>query len=151
VAQAMQAAGVQHLATRIYTRLSAGERARVQLARVMAQIWDAPEARTRYLLLDEPTANLDLAHQHEVMAALRRFATSGIAVLIVLHDLNLASEYADRALLMKKGRVHAAGLTHEVLTAPNIAEVFEVEVELLPRANGARPWIAPKPRRSQTP
>lgn len=149
VAESMQATGVQHLATRAYTRLSAGERARVQLARVLAQIWDAPDARTRYLLLDEPTANLDLAHQHEIMAALRRFAATGVAVMIVLHDLNLASEYADRAMLMKGGRIHAIGPVLDVLDAPHIAEVFEVDVELLSRAGGARPWIAPKPRRTQ--
>jgi iron complex transport system ATP-binding protein len=146
VAQAMQVAGVQHLAARTYTRLSAGERARVQLARVLAQIWEAPEGRTRYLLLDEPTANLDLAHQHEIMAALRHFAASGVAVMIVLHDLNLASEYADRALLLKQGRIHAAGPVRDVLDAQHIADVFDVDVELLPRADGRRPWIAPKPR-----
>lgn len=138
---ALEATGVTQLAHRRYTELSAGERARVQLARVLAQIWEPDAGRERALLLDEPTANLDLAHQHEVLATLCAFARSGAGVLLVLHDLNLALEYADRVVLMREGCVVAQGATRDTLTAARISDVFGVEVELLQRADG-RTWIA---------
>lgn len=148
VMEALRAAGVAHLASRPYTQLSAGERARVQFARVLAQIWEPRNDGTRFLFLDEPTASLDISHQHEVLATLRRFAAEGVGILVVLHDLNLALDYSDRALLMKEGRIVASGVTREVLTEERIAEVFDVDVDLLPRGAGRPPWIAPRPRRS---
>lgn len=147
---AMQATGVQQFAHRPYTRLSAGERARVQLARVLAQLWEPQAELGRFLLLDEPTANLDLAHQRDVLAVLRRFAHTGAGVLLVLHDLNLALEYADRVLILRDGRVAALGPAREVLTASQVATVFGVEVELLRRSDGS-PWIAASGRGSPSP
>lgn len=147
VTEALGAAGVAHLASRSYTQLSAGERARVQLARVLAQIWEPRHGGARFLFLDEPTASLDISHQHEVLATLRRFAADGVGILVVLHDLNLALEYSDRALLLKQGRIVSSGATREVLTAERVAEVFDVDVDLLPRGPDRPPWIAPRPRR----
>lgn len=138
---ALLATGAQHLSRRRYTELSAGERARVQLARVLAQVWEPDAGHGRALLLDEPTANLDLAHQHQLLATLRTFARAGASVLLVLHDLNLALEYADRVALMRRGCIVAQGPVQDTLTADRIAEVFGVEVELLRRADG-RTWIA---------
>lgn len=142
---ALRAAEVSHLADRPYTRLSAGERARVQFARVLAQVWEADGSRQRLLLLDEPTTSLDLAHQHSVLAMTRRFAQAGAGVIMVLHDPNLALQYSDRALLLKEGRLLASGRTQDVLSADRILEGFGIEVDLIPRPGTNRHWIAPRP------
>lgn len=138
----MRVAGIQHLAARSYPTLSGGERSRVQLARVFAQIWEPSPGTGRLLLLDEPTASLDLAHQHDVLAAVRHFASTGAAVVLVLHDLNLALRYADRVVLMKDGAIDSTGHALEVLDAQTIRRVFNVEVELLASATSLQPWIA---------
>ncbi|TDU30702.1 iron complex transport system ATP-binding protein [Panacagrimonas perspica] len=150
VEDAMCAAGVEQFAARPYTSLSGGERARVQLARVLAQIWEAPERGTHFLLLDEPTASLDLAHQHEVLTAVRGFAARGAGVALALHDLNLATRYADRVLLMKDGTVDTIGNARDVLTAANIGRVFNVDVDLLRDERSEHPWIASRRRSSTT-
>ena len=146
VMEAMRAAGALEFAERRYTQLSGGERTRVQLARVFAQIWDPGDQGPRFLLLDEPTANLDLAHQHEVLGAVRRFASTGVGVVMVLHDLNLAQRYADRVLLLHEGRVHACGRPEEVLTTETIRRVFDVDVDFLPGGPSCPRWIAVRPR-----
>jgi iron complex transport system ATP-binding protein len=138
---ALELTGTGHLAGRSYPTLSGGERARVQLARCLCQIWDAPEGRC--LLLDEPTANLDPAHQHAALAIARRFASeTGAAVAVVLHDLNLAAQYADRIAILERGRLAACGPPWEVLTASRLAGVFGIEVQVLRRPEGERPLIA---------
>jgi len=150
VDHAMRAAGVEKFAARPYTSLSGGERARVQLARVFAQIWEPARRGAQFLLLDEPTASLDLAHQHEVLTAIRGFASRGAGIALALHDLNLASRYADRVLLMKHGEVDSIGDAREVLTAENIGRVFDVDVDLFRNERSEHPWIASR-RRSSTP
>jgi iron complex transport system ATP-binding protein len=146
VAFAMRAVGVEALALRPYTQLSAGERSRVQLARVLAQIWRSSETEDRYLLLDEPTANLDLAHQHDVLATVRDFAATGVGIVMILHDLNLAYQYADRVLLLRSGRVEATGTPADVLDGETIRRVFDVDVDFLDGGPSSRPWIAARPR-----
>ena len=96
IEEALQAADVVHLQKRRYTTLSGGEKARVSLARVLAQ-------RSRTVFLDEPTAALDLRHQEEVMSCARSLASEGVAVVVVLHDLSLAAAYADRIALIAHG------------------------------------------------
>lgn len=109
---------------RLMNNLSGGERQRVVLARALA-------TNARVLLLDEPTANLDLAHQ-AMMFRLVRERVSGCesAAIVITHDLNLAAEFADKILLLKEGRIIAFGNPQDVLTASNINEVFGVEVLL---------------------
>ncbi|MEO7538710.1 MAG: ABC transporter ATP-binding protein [Pyrinomonadaceae bacterium] len=110
--------------TRLMNHLSGGERQRVVLARALA-------AGTRVLLLDEPTANLDLAHQAMMFRLVReRCATNGYAAVVITHDLNLASEFADEILMLKNGSIAANGTPGEVLTASNVQEVFGVNVLL---------------------
>lgn len=123
-AAALQKADVYHLHERSYPTLSGGEQQRVHFARVLAQIWEAPASGGRYLLLDEPTSSLDLAHQHETLSTARDLAAEGVGVAVVLHDLNLAAEYADHILLMKNGRLHSRGTPAQVLTSRNIEEVY---------------------------
>ena len=137
------------LADRPYPALSGGEKQRVQLARVLAQIWEPPPAGHRYLLLDEPTAGLDLAHQHAILRAAQEWARAGAVVLAVLHDLNLAMTYADDAWVLDQVRLAAIGPVEEVLQAPLIERVFQVSAELLPRPGHSRPVILTRPRSAQ--
>lgn len=131
IARAMALAGVAPLAGRIHTTLSGGERQRVQLARVVAQIADPPASGLdRYLLLDEPTSSLDIAHQGSVMAAARALAAEGVGVLAVLHDLNLAAAFADDLVVMREGRIVASGAPEVVLTAETIGDVYGVPVRV---------------------
>lgn len=144
----LQAAGVLHLQDRAYPELSNGERARVQFARVLAQVWEPQADEARYLLLDEPTASLDLAHQHDILATTRRFADSGAGVVAVLHDPNLALLYADRCLLLADGRPIALGPTRQVLTPERVSGVFGIEVRAIERPGSDLPWLVPMPAKS---
>ena len=104
-----------------FNHLSGGQRQRVIIARALAQ---QPEA----LVFDEPTSALDIAHQLEVMDILTALARKkGISVVMVVHDLNLASRYADHILMMKEGKIYARGAVKEVLTRKNIASVYGVD------------------------
>lgn len=135
VAGAMAAADITHLAGRRYTQLSGGEKARVSLARVLAQ-------GTPVMFLDEPTASLDLRHQEDVMRVGRRMADAGRAVVVVLHDLSLASAYADRLALVAGGRLEALGTPTEVLTEERVERVYGLPVELHHVAG--RPVVVPR-------
>ena len=125
------------LAERVYPSLSGGEQARVSLARVLAQ--EAP-----VLLLDEPTAALDLRHQQVVLRVARELAREGAAVLAVLHDLNLAATHADRVALLADGRLVADGTPWEVLTAERLSAVFAHPVAVVPHPQRDCPLILPE-------
>ena len=114
-------------ADRPYTVLSGGERQRVQLARVLVQC-DADPASMPFLLLDEPIAGLDLAHQHAALASARRRADRGLGVLAVLHDLNMAARYADRVAIMEQGRITALGQTDATLDPARLSAVFATPI-----------------------
>jgi iron complex transport system ATP-binding protein len=141
--QAMALAQVDHLHTRIYTTLSGGEKQRVQFARVLAQIWEDQEALPRYLLMDEPTSSLDLTHQHTTLRVARQFASQGVGVLTILHDLNLAAEYADKVMLMKNGECLAYGDPFHVLTTENIAQAYQMQSIITEHPISKRPLIVP--------
>ncbi|MBS7661968.1 heme ABC transporter ATP-binding protein [Pseudomonas lalucatii] len=126
VAAALQAADAAHLSGRSYLALSGGERQRVHLARVLAQLWPGGEGQV--LLLDEPTSMLDPLHQHTSLQAVRACAERGAAVLVILHDLNLAARFCDRLLLLAGGRPHALGTVEQVLRAEPLQAVFGLEV-----------------------
>jgi len=125
---ALQRVGAAHLQNRSFQRLSGGEKQRVHLARVLAQIRDLVEDRTPcLLLLDEPTANLDLKHQHQILRIAREIAASNAAVAVVLHDLQQAREVADDVLLLHEGRVAASGPPGKALAPEILRRVFEIE------------------------
>jgi iron complex transport system ATP-binding protein len=140
---ALKMADVADLAERDFRTLSGGEQQRVSLARVLAQIWDQPASGNRYLLLDEPTASLDMAHQHLILRAARKFADEGTAVLVVLHDLNLGAAHADRMVMMKNGRVLQIGKPAEVLQSNLIKEVFAVETVITKHPTRDVPLVIP--------
>ncbi|MFN4309719.1 MAG: heme ABC transporter ATP-binding protein [Ferrovibrio sp.] len=132
---AIRAADVAHLAQRSYATLSGGEQQRVQLARAIAQLDLAPghlqSAAGPVLLLDEPTASLDLAHAHGVLRLARDLACRGVAVAAVLHDLSLAHRYADRLLVLRSGRAVAIDAPQQALAPELIRNVFAVEAVFL--------------------
>lgn len=141
--RALQLVDAAHLAERDVTTLSGGERARVHLAAVFAQLWETESEHARFLLLDEPTAALDLAHQHHVLATAREFAARrGLGVLAILHDLNFAAQYADRLLVLRGGRVLAQGAPRQVLAPPLIADAFAVAASVLAHPLKPAPLIA---------
>lgn len=120
-----------HLAERTVNTLSGGELQRVHMARVLAQIWEPVSNPGRLLLLDEPTASLDLNHQHALLETARAWANNGTAVMVILHDLNLAAAYADRILILKRGMLVAEGSPTKVLTPEILADTFQVSVSIL--------------------
>ena len=143
VSAALRNAGVEDLAGRPVTTLSGGERQRVLLARALAQ---QPEI----LLLDEPTASLDLRHQAQVLTLAQRLAHSGHAVLAVLHDVNLAAAYCDTLVLLHGGRIAASGTPKDVLTAENLQAVYGVRVWVRPHPVSGRPLVLPLPELPQS-
>jgi iron complex transport system ATP-binding protein len=120
-------------ARRPFQALSGGERQRIVLAGALAQ-------EPAVLLLDEPTTFLDLKHQIQTYSLLRKLAREGMAVIAVTHDLNLASSYADRIVVLSRGKVAADGTPQQVMRAALLREVFEVDVEIRPDHAG-RPWV----------
>ena len=131
-----------HLETRAVTKLSGGERARVQLARVLAQLWEPIDGGSRFLLLDEPTASLDARHQLQVLSIARACAQSdGFGVLAVLHDFNLAARVADRIVLMKDGRIWIEGPPEVVITDENLRVCFEIDATVMSHPRRAHPFV----------
>jgi iron complex transport system ATP-binding protein len=127
--------GISHLAPRDINELSGGQRQKAVIARALAQ-------EPRLLLMDEPTSNLDLRHQLEVMALLEKLvAERGISVIMAAHDLNLVARHAHQLILMKEGKIHSAGPPAEVLTARNIRSVYGVVAEV--RREAGRPYVIP--------
>ncbi|WAL95175.1 heme ABC transporter ATP-binding protein [Streptomyces sp. Je 1-369] len=136
VREAMAATEVTEFAARPFAALSGGERARVALARVLAQ-------RAPLLLLDEPTAALDLRHQELVLRICRDRAAAGDAVVVVLHDLGLAAAYADRVAVLRGGTIAAEGTPGDVFGEALLSEVYRQPVEVFPHPRTGAPVVAP--------
>ena len=139
---AMVATDTIHLAERRFDTLSGGERQRVQFARAYAQLYpfDEPQA----LLLDEPTASLDLAHQEALLELSRDMADRGLAVMIVLHDLALAGRYADRVALVDRGELVALGSPAQVMTPDVLEGVFGIPLTLVTHPDDGSLVILPR-------
>ncbi len=138
VKEALNMVGLFGFENRKFSELSGGEKQKVLLARVFAQ-------QTEVLLLDEPTSHLDISSQLEIMSLVRRRVQDGCSALIAIHDINLASAYCDRLLLVRKGEIFAAGRPGDVITRENIREVFGAEVEV--RKIGGNILVIPSPKR----
>ena len=142
-AKAMALTGVDHLAQRSINTLSGGERARTHLARALAQIWQPPaDGAARWLLLDEPTAALDLAHQHHAMRLLRQWAgQQGAGVVAVIHDLNLALRYADDVLVLGGDAGVHHGAVLDVLQPALVRQVWGMQCDPVRSSDGALQYI----------
>ena len=141
VQQVMRLTGCNTLATRDYRQLSGGEQQRVQLARVLAQLWqdDAPRG---WLFLDEPTSALDLFWQQQTLRLLHKLTRSGdFSVCTVLHDLNLASLWADRILLLHQGKLVAQGTPQQVMTEATLTRWYQAELHVTPDSESKCPYI----------
>jgi len=141
VEEAMTICGVAHLKERSYLTLSGGEQQRVQLARILSQIWDSPGS---LLILDEPIAAMDAFYQQQTLAIVKAFAQKGYMVVAALHEINLAAQYADHILMMKNGRRWRAGSPSEVITPLNIYTVFSIETEVVTNPRTLNPYIIPR-------
>ena len=127
IAEALALVDASYLQRRLYTQMSGGEKQRVQLARVLAQIWEPSDLGEQFLVLDEPTAAFDLSHQQLTLSIVKQFAARGVGVLMVLHDLNLAARCADNLVVVNGGSIEASGAPDEVLTKELIYKVFDVQ------------------------
>ncbi len=116
---------------RNYLTLSGGEKQRVQYARVLAQVWEKPEQGCRYLFLDEPLTSLDINYQQQFLKVAREFMGSDTVLIAVMHDINLAVQYADRLFFLKEGSLAAQGCPASILTEELIKEVFNVETSII--------------------
>jgi iron complex transport system ATP-binding protein len=145
VAAALDAADVPHLARRSYQTLSGGEQQRVQFARALAQLKAGNSIETRQMLfLDEPVSSLDLRHQLALLDVAKALTREGIAVLAILHDINLALAYADSLLVMHEGRVVTLGEPKQVITDDLLARVFGVTIRLGQIPPEGAPFLLPQ-------
>lgn len=145
VRRAIELADITHLAGRAYPALSGGEKQRVHLARALVQLWgmkdatqnstisgEGVESGARFLLLDEPTAGLDVSHQHAVLDLARREAKEcGVGVLMILHDFNQVLTYADQVAILTAGEVVAYGAVSEVMTPDLLSSVFNSPIRAI--------------------
>ena len=122
---------VHNLVHRNFNTLSGGEQRRVHFARTLLQLWRPSRSNDpRYLLLDEPTANLDLSSEMLLMNILKARASSNVGILVILHDLNLASHFADKIAIMKDGEIKAFGKPEEVMTDDFLTSIYEVPIKV---------------------
>ncbi|MFL9833208.1 heme ABC transporter ATP-binding protein [Chryseobacterium terrae] len=130
---------VYHLKERDYNTLSGGEKQRVHLSRVMAQLEN--EIEQKLVFLDEPLNNLDVKHQYKALEIIKKFTQNANSAIVVLHDLNLAAQFADKILLMKGGKVSAYGTPEEVFTSENITEAYNFPCTICSHPVNSNPMI----------
>ncbi|MBA5942167.1 MAG: ABC transporter ATP-binding protein [Methanophagales archaeon] len=137
VLEMLRLLNIEEFAMRDINELSGGQQQKVFIARALTQEPDI-------LLLDEPTSNLDIRHQLEVMDIIKNIIRKkGISAIVAIHDLNLAARYSDRVLMMNSGKIFAAGNPSSVLTPANIRDVYGVEADVTNNSDNGRPYIVP--------
>lgn len=135
----LQLTGIWEKRDKLMNQLSGGEQQLAAIARALTQ-------QTGIILLDEPTAHLDIAHQMKILQLTRQLnREKRLTVLLIIHDLNLASEFSDHLILLNRGQVFTEGLPSEVLTAENIKEVYHTNVLIQPNPVSGKPYIFPLP------
>ncbi|MGS4944115.1 heme ABC transporter ATP-binding protein [Meridianimarinicoccus sp. RP-17] len=143
--RALAEVGLKGFAARFYHDLSGGEQQRVQLARVLVQVWEpVTDAGPSWLLLDEPVSSLDIGHQIDVMALVRRYADRGGGVVAVMHDLNLTAQFADSVAVMAEGRVVAQGAPAAVFDDARLSRVYGCRLRLNTVPDGPVPFVLPQ-------
>ncbi len=129
--QVMERMNLISFKERNYLTLSGGEKQRVQYARVLAQIWEKPTTGYRYLFLDEPLTSLDINYQQEFLQIAREFTNADTILIAVMHDINLAIQYADKLFFLKEGELIAHGKPKDILSAALIKQVFNVSTTII--------------------
>lgn len=143
--RALEAVDLKGFSGRFYQELSGGEQQRVQLARVLCQVWSPVlDGEPRFLFLDEPVSSLDIKHQIAIMRIARDYATRGGGVIAVLHDLNLMSMFADTVSVFHKGRIAASGRPDEVLTDRLVETVFDCRLRVGALPTPGTPFVLPQ-------
>lgn len=137
ITQALARTHTEKFTNQIVDTLSGGERSRIWLAMCLAQ-------QSRFLLLDEPLAPLDIAHQIDVMSLIQSLSKSlGLGVIIVIHDINLAAQYCDELVALKQGRLLKTGRPSEIMTAEVLHEIYNVEMNIIAHPANGRPVALP--------
>ena len=139
VQRTMLETDIHHMQKREYNTLSGGEKQRVHLARVLAQLEN--EVEQKILFLDEPLNNLDVKHQHKALQSIKNFCKGGNSAVVVLHDLNLATKFADKIMLLKDGYMLAYGNPWDVFTEKNISKAYDFPCHIQPNPIDQLPMI----------
>lgn len=139
VLKAMEETDVAQLKDRDYNSLSGGEKQRVHLARVLSQLDN--EVQHKLVFLDEPLNNLDVLHQHRILHTIKNFTENGNTAVMVLHDLNLAAQFADRVMLLKKGKIVCHDVPEKVFTKETISKVYNFPCTICPNPVNKNPLI----------
>lgn len=129
--KAMERMNIASFKHRNYLTLSGGERQRVHFARVLAQIWEEQLGKCRYFLLDEPITSLDLNYQHEFLKLAKQMSTQHTVTVAVIHDINLALQYADHVLMIYQGCVMADGTPKDVITPENLFKLYNLKCKVI--------------------
>ncbi len=139
VEEAMKKTETFDLKDRAYNSLSGGEKQRVHLARVLVQLEN--KLNEKLIFLDEPLNNLDVRHQHHILKEIQKFVKEGNSAVLVLHDLNLTAEFADRVLLLKKGKTVACGEVHSIFKSEIISEAFDYPCQIFKNPVNSLPMV----------
>lgn len=129
------------LLDRDYNTLSGGETQKIQMSRILAQIWDSENSGNKILFLDEPVSHLDMKYQHQLLQVAKEMCKKNITVIAILHDINLSLTYADRILFMKQGGIKYDIINHDEINTAVIKNVFDVESKIINPGNGHRPVV----------
>jgi len=141
---ALNKVGLDGFAARNYQELSGGEQQRVQLARILCQVWEPVSGNSpRWLFLDEPVSSLDIQHQLKIMNVAKQYAANGGGVVAIMHDLNLTAMYADKIYLMKNGQVIASGSPQSVLQDTLLEDVFNCKLQVSETPTIDIPFVLP--------
>jgi iron complex transport system ATP-binding protein len=143
VKEIMHLTGIEKFRDRNYMTLSGGEKQRVQLARVLAQVWEET-VYPRYILLDEPTSSMDIAQQQHIFALAKKVTERNIGVMAIVHDLNQAVQFADHLYFLRDGRIITEGDAQKVFTKANIEETFCCRVNVYHDPCNNCPYIIPE-------
>jgi len=121
--------GIKHILERKFNSLSGGEQRKVHFARTLIQIYNNLDTKSsKYIILDEPTANLDLAHELNLIRIIKKKAAEGFGVLMVLHDLNLAYHFSDKVAFIKEGKMRYIGSPNEMFTDKILSEIYDLPI-----------------------
>ncbi|PID46500.1 MAG: heme ABC transporter ATP-binding protein [Proteobacteria bacterium] len=143
--QALQSVGLSGFEGRFYQELSGGEQQRVQLARVLVQVWEpVVNGQPCWLFLDEPVSSLDIGHQLDVMQIAKRYASAGGGVIAVMHDLNLTAMYADSVALVHRGNLVYQDTPQAVLTNERLSAAYDCQLRVNTAPTGDVPFILPQ-------